>query len=239
MSDVPTNQLIANRKTRRRTDEGATHQVVVVGELGHGGALATGDDERVNAGELLRLAHLHSPHPDPPQRCANRRTRPAKSTNERVANEKQGRGGGIGGAYRPCARCRSPAARGRPPPPLPLFAASGRVGLVAQKSELKREAAGCAVVVVDWWGWLVTSRGMEREAKKRGAARRRGGGGHTGLSVHVPRPRDKLLLESKPSDRRRAVRPRRRGDPNRPFVFRWWGPRPRDRRSTIGPDDIA
>jgi len=65
--------------TRRAEGGGPTHQVVVVGELGHGGALAAGDDERVDAEELLRLAHLHPLHPDPPQRCTHPHT-PVKST---------------------------------------------------------------------------------------------------------------------------------------------------------------
>lgn len=40
-----------------------------VGELGHGGALPAGDDQRADALQLLRLPYLHSLHPEPPKRC--------------------------------------------------------------------------------------------------------------------------------------------------------------------------
>lgn len=147
--------------------EGPTHQVVVVGELGHGGALAAGDDERVEADELLRLAHLHAPHPDPPQRCTTPITHPHPERNKSTTRppgqaargaERERRG--IGVPYRPGARCRSPAARGRPPPPLPPFVSLPR--LVG--SERRRGG---------WWWWwsgggLVTSRGrVEGEGGKK------------------------------------------------------------------------
>lgn len=42
---------------------------MVIGELGHGGALAARDDERVHVIQLLWLPYLHSLDPDSPQRC--------------------------------------------------------------------------------------------------------------------------------------------------------------------------
>jgi hypothetical protein len=63
-----------------------TYEVVVVSELGHGGALAAGDDERVEAQQLLRLAHLHPLGSDPPQRCTHtgtKNTRTVKGERDR------------------------------------------------------------------------------------------------------------------------------------------------------------
>ena len=70
-------------KLKKQTKK-ETYQVVVVGELGHGGALAAGDDERVEAPQLIRLAHLHPVDPDPPQRCPDRQ--PTESVKEHLAS---------------------------------------------------------------------------------------------------------------------------------------------------------
>lgn len=211
---------------------------MVVGELGHGGALAAGDDERVDTEELLRLAHLHAPHPDPPQRCiyppTHTYTHTSEINNTSICHPVGSRGRRNRIPYRPCARCRSPAARGRPPPPLPssrpCYPDLGtRVPVDGWVGE--REARR----LVEWSGVVgdVTGSGMEGEEE---AARRRGGGGgqthHSGdietsrCTCRCHTRRGKKLLEvgdgrSWPSDRRGAVRPRRRGDRCRPFT---WGP---------------
>ena len=150
---LPTKQSITKTKEARRRAEGdgPTHQVVAVGELGHGGALAAGDNEGVEAEELLRLSHLHAPHRDPPQRCTPTQ-RPAESTTRPSTSCPSNRANRI--PYRPGARCRSPAARGRPPPPLPSppLLRLGTRGLVGGRERR---------LVVGWW--LVTSRGAEWE----------------------------------------------------------------------------
>lgn len=42
----------------------------MLGKLGHGGALAAGDDESIDALQLRPLPNLHSLRPDLPQRCS-------------------------------------------------------------------------------------------------------------------------------------------------------------------------
>lgn len=148
-----TNQSAGRKMERER--EGPTHQVVVVGELGHGGALAAGDDERVEAEELLRLAHLHPPHPDPPQRCnpitthththaptAKSTTRPSASS----AWSRDGIGFRTGQVLVVGALQREDAHHRHCLPSLPLLRLGAR-GLVGQRGG---EAAGGGGVEVGW-----------------------------------------------------------------------------------------
>lgn len=66
-------------ETKRRHERGSpsasTNQVVEVGELGHGGALSSGDDQRADALQLLRLPYFHSLHSEPAKRWRTTRDR--------------------------------------------------------------------------------------------------------------------------------------------------------------------
>lgn len=169
----PIRKLRSDCRSCRNGIPAKTYKVVVVGELGHGGALAAGDDERVEALQLLRLAHLHPLHPDPPQRCADTRQNQKMPTQTCIIKAREM------SVYRPCARCRIPAARGRRPPPSLPASLCLSLGNWGAWLRLNRWGGGQSLRDRGGWCLVVASpdgmEGSEREGRKKVHVARGGG----------------------------------------------------------------